>query len=146
MMMNLELWLEGLVAILLAITVVYCFILNRRLGALRGAQEEMMQLTADFSEAMRKAQGGISDLRRAGDDIGQDLQNSVNEARGLCDDLRVMTQSGEDLANRLDLGLAGGRASAKAKTDPAPTAEEGDHGASESELERELREAFRRAR
>ncbi len=143
-MVNLEIWLEALVAILLAVTVVYCFVLNRRLAALRGAQEEMVQLTADLSAAMRMAQAGISDLRKAGDEIGAELQNRVNAARGLCDELKVMTQSGEDLANRLERGREG-RNSAKSNNAGSDDAGGGGN-APESELERELKEAIRRGR
>ena len=141
-MPNLEFMLEALVAILLIVTVVYCYILNRRLVALRGAQTEMMQLTTDLSQAMQMAQAGISDLRRAGDEIGADLQEQVTRAQALSDELRVMTQSGEDLANRLEHGLVGRQDRATA----GDNSERHKPAAPESELERELREAIGRSR
>lgn len=161
--MNLEVILEALVAVLLAVTVVYCFILNRRLSALRGAQEEMLKLTNDFSLAMTKAQAGIHELRQAGAQVGQELQERVGEARAMRDELKSITQTGNDLADRLEHGLVGGRrapsggkAPATPSTGPATDSRQGgeiadslaDEGEDlgESRIERELREAIRRAR
>jgi len=135
-----ELILESLVAILLLVTVVYCYVLNGRLANLRNSQDEMRQLLDDFAVAMAKAETSVGELRQASNEIGADLQERVVEARSLSDELKVMVQSGDDLANRLEEGLIGRRTETRASED----AETGEGTRSESE--RELLEALRRAK
>ena len=139
--MMIEIILETLVAVLLIVTVIYCYVLNRRLASLRDSQAEMVQLLDDFAVAMEKAQSGVSELRQASASIGEELQQRVSAARALSDELRVMTQSGDDLANRLEKGLIGRLSNDK------PTEENStDRESGRSESERELLEALRRAK
>lgn len=138
--MNLEIWLEALVAVLLAVTVVYCYVLNRRLASLRGGQDEMMALMDQFTDATRNAEASVSDLKAASQDVGADLSKKIEAARALSDELAVMTQSGDDLAGRLERAIStrpgGGDTGGEQRRAEGPR----------SESERELLEALKRAR
>lgn len=136
--MNLEFFLEALVAVLLLVTVGYCWQLNRRLIVLRGAQGELGRLLEEFGRATRSAEAAIQELKRAGGESGQQLEERVRQARALCDELSVMTQSGNGLAERLERGAAGRR---PAEEEPARP-----RTAARSESERELIAALRQAR
>lgn len=135
--MNLEFFLEALVAVLLMVTVGYCWQLSRRLSVLRGAQGELGRLLEEFARATHSAENAISELRRASGESGQQLEDRVRQARALCDELSVMTQSGNGLAERLERGAAGRR---------APEEEPARPRAARSESERELIAALRQAR
>jgi hypothetical protein len=135
--MNLEFFLEALVALLLIVTVGYCWQLNRRLAALRGAQGELGRLIEDFGRATRSAEQAIQELKRAGAESGQQLDERVRQARALCDELTVMTQAGNGLAERLERGASGRRP--VEEDSPRPRAPR-------SESERELIAALRQAR
>ena len=136
-----EIILETLVAVLLVVTVIYCYVLNRRLATLRDSQAEMVQLLDDFAVAMEKAQSGVSELRQVSASIGKELQQRVSAARALSDELRVMTQSDDDLANRLEKGLIGRQSNDKpVEDDPA------DRESERSESESVLLAALRRAK
>jgi len=135
--MNLEFFLEALVAVLLMVTVGYCWQLNRRLSFLRGAQGELGRLLEEFGRATRSAESAIQELRRAGGESGQQLEERVRQARALCDELSVMTQAGNGLAERLERGADGRRASDDEPARPR---------AVRSESERELIAALRQAR
>ncbi|MBT3534658.1 MAG: hypothetical protein HN478_12320, partial [Rhodospirillaceae bacterium] len=102
-----DLILNGVVAVLLLITVIYCLILNRRLTALRGNQDEMRQLLSQFTLATRQAEASVSELKEASDQIGVALGQRVTEARALADELTSITQSGNNLADRIERGLVG---------------------------------------
>ena len=139
--MNLELWLETLVAVLLVVTVVYCYMLNRRLANLRNGQEEMMALMDQFTEATRSAEASVSNLKAASREVGEDLSRKIEVARALSDELSGMTQSGDDLAGRLERAVSprhGGGSAMGGEQQDAETAR--------SESERELLEALKRAR
>ncbi|MDP6876711.1 MAG: DUF6468 domain-containing protein [Alphaproteobacteria bacterium] len=157
-----ELWLDGLVAILLLVTVVYCLVLNHRLTALRGNQGEMRKLLADFTAATQAAETSVNHLKMASDHAGAALDQKITDARALADELSSITQSGGRLAERIESGLVNrplpgqpgaagrgaeirnsGRAAEKAPKLPQETEE---LPGKLSESERELAEILRQAR
>ncbi len=140
---HMELWLDGLVAILLLITVGYCLVLNRRLTALRGNQVEIRQLLSAFAEATRQAEDSISHLKIAGDQIGVVLDQRITKARSLADELNSITQSAGRLADRIESGLG---ARPGADQGAAVYGDSEDAPAKISESERELAEILRQAR
>jgi hypothetical protein len=134
--MNAEFLLEALVAALLVVTVGYCWQLNRRLGALRGAQAELGRLLQEFGRATRSADAAIVELKKASGETAQQLEERVRQARALCDELTVMTQAGNGLAERLERGAT--RRTSANDAGPAHPAR--------SESERELLAALRQTR
>jgi Tfp pilus assembly protein PilO len=138
---NVELWIEAVVAALLAVTVGYCFVLNRRLRDLRGSQGEMRQLIEEFTVAMRDAEAGLNELRISGQAITRDLSEQLAKGRALHDELKIMTESGNVLADRIERGLVGRGSGARSASGFERM---GDDERSESE--RELIEALRQSR
>lgn len=96
-----DLVLEGLVAILLFATVVYCAMLNRRLKALRSGQDGLRQLIHDLQVATEQAQAGIGGLKEASDVIGKDLDDKLTQGRTLAEELTLMVEAGDRIADRL---------------------------------------------
>ena len=107
--MTIGLLLDGLVAGLLATTIIYCFLLHRRLTALRDAQAEMAELITQFNAAADRAKSGVDTLKQATTAAGRDLQAELRKARAMTDDLVVMSESGERLAERLERGIDSAR-------------------------------------
>jgi hypothetical protein len=140
---SMALWLDGLVAILLVVTVGYCLMLNRRLTGLRANQAEMRKLLSDFTEATKQAEISVSHLKTASDRISGSLDDRMTEARALADELASITQSGGRLAERIENGLVG-RANPAQRAAPKP--EDQDATVKMSESERELAEILRQAR
>ena len=137
--MTVAFWVEVFVAVLLVVTVAYCFILNRRLSELRGAQGELQKIMTEFADATRVAETGLSDLRHAGAQIAGDLKAQVDDARALYDELKIMTESGNELADRIEKGLVG-------RNEPTAPSVSDDDITARSESERELIEALRQPR
>ena len=146
--MTVGLLLDGIVAALLAATIVYCFLLHRRLAALRGAQAEMAKLVVEFNTATERAKAGVEDLKQVTAEAGQDLQTEIGKARAMADELMLMTESGERIATRLEAGIGNGRGKATAlrKREAIPTGGAADGAQPRSEAERELMQALRQAR
>lgn len=140
--MNLEFWLEALVAVLLLVTAGYCFVLNRRLSVLRSSRDEMQRLLDEFVAATSKAENSIDKLKQASADVGNALQERVGAARELADELSMIVQTGGSLADRLEERLMSSSASARERGAIGQRSETGV----QSESERELREALRRVR
>ena len=153
--------LDGVVAALLAATITYCFILYRRLNVLREASAEMRQVLAGFNAATARAQSGVAVLKQLSGDSAGALQDRIEKARSLSDELQFMTEAAAHAAERLEAGLDARRAQAgeDAATEggtvvPLATAP-GGAGAGlgadeeitvESEADRELLSTLRRTR
>lgn len=133
--------LEGFVAALLIATMVFCWRLNRRLNEMRDAKAEMSQLIAELDRATNRAARAIADLRAASDGAGASLERRVGEAQSLTDDLKLMIDAGERLADRLDGGIeTARRAVPRENTIPFPDA------AARSDAERDLAKMLRRVK
>lgn len=103
--------LEMLVAALLVVTITYCVILDRRLRALRSGEDGLKDVILGLNDATLRAQQSIQHLGKSGDEAGNKLTNLVREARALTDELSLMLEAGDNLANRLERASqsAGGR-------------------------------------
>lgn len=99
--MPVALILESLVAVLLIVTIGYCFILNRRLGLLRGDQTELNEVVRVLNEAADKARNSVEHLRRSSVSIAEELSDKITAGRALSDELGVIVESGNSLADRL---------------------------------------------
>jgi len=105
---------DGVIAILLGVTIFYCFLVNKKLQALRSGKDELKGVIEGLSVATANAQTSIEQLKHAGRDVIGSLDQSVRDGRGLADELSLMIEAGNNLANRLE----GGRRADGAKTSP----------------------------
>lgn len=121
--MNLSLIMDGTIALLLVVTIIYCAILMRKLNNLRSAQSELRQIIKGFGDAIAKAETSIHELRKAGDEAAQalderidtrrrDLEAQISKATELANDLEFMTDAGNKLADRLETGISDARTAA----------------------------------
>ena len=140
--------LDGLVAALLLATVIYCFILNRRLSVMRDAQSEMRNLISEFNRAIEQARSGVETLKETAADAGDQLGREIDKARAMADELLVMTGSGERLAERLegDIGKVRGTTRQAAATEPEAGGQQSGKNRWRSDAERELFQALRQTR
>lgn len=115
--MDYKLVLDVIVAILLATTIVYAVILNSRLAQLRKNRDELARLVAAFNDATARAEGGIPKLRRATEEAGATLQERVEKAQSVRDDLAFMIERADNMASRLEGAV---RTAREAKPAPAP--------------------------
>lgn len=143
--MTVSLILDGVVAVLLVATIAYCVILNRRLAAMRGNQDEFRRIVASFNEATTRAEAGIAHLKLVGKEIDRVLKEQVGEAQALYDELVFLTDHGDRLAGRLGDSISAARGLAAELGDGIETggetlAAESPRGLSKAE--RELIEAL----
>ncbi len=132
-----ELLLEAVVAVLLLVTVIYSVVLHRKLNALRDSQGEMRGVIDDFRNAIGSAEATLQRLRGSGRESVGELGELNLKAAALRDELKVMLDSGDSLAGRLE---------AAALSAPRPAAAgalAGQGGESFSDMERELISAMR---
>lgn len=103
--MTLSLIVEIALSALLAATLVYCALLERRLTALRKGQDGLKDIIADLSGAIAHAGASMRMLKAAASGAAETLDERVRQARGLIDELSLLTASGERIAVRIERGM-----------------------------------------
>lgn len=103
--MNLSLIVEIALTVLLAATVIYCAILERKLSHLRSGQDGLKKIIAELNEAIVSAGASMRMLKTAAATAGQDLDQRVTRGRSLADELSLLLASGERIAERMERGL-----------------------------------------
>jgi len=101
-------------AALLAVTITYCWTLNRRIQILQDSKSELAQLLKHFDESTARASESIIALQSASKKIGENIQHRVDKANFLLDDLSVLIERGDKLVNQLEADMAVNRAKNRA--------------------------------
>jgi hypothetical protein len=101
--------LDLIVSILLIATIGYAVMLNQRLTQLRKNRDDLAKIIVSFNEATVRAESSIPKLRKAAEDAGHTLQERVEKAQSLRDDLAFMIERADTMANRLENGVRSAR-------------------------------------
>ncbi|WP_033068912.1 DUF6468 domain-containing protein [Thalassospira australica] len=100
--MDFAFYLDLLMIVLLAATIVYAIILNRKLAAFRRSREDMQNFLTAFNAANERAESSITALRDMAEQSGEKLREDIEKASALNEDLTFMVDRGESIANRLE--------------------------------------------
>ena len=96
--MSWTLALDVLIALLLAGTITTTFLLNRRLAVLRADRDELDKLAQNFLHATQRADDGVAGLKVS----ALTMQERIEAARTLADDLDFLIERGAGVADRLE--------------------------------------------
>ncbi|MBL6934235.1 MAG: hypothetical protein ISR48_02375 [Alphaproteobacteria bacterium] len=122
------LFTDGMIAILLVVTIVYCIILSKRLNSFRRNEAEFQSLVSSFNQATARAEDSIIALRETAEHIRGNLHMEVEDAKTLYEDLTFIIERGDSLANRL-----GGVSSSSGETVADASEAGGDEDNSEAD-------------
>ena len=75
--------LEGFLALLLLIAIVYCMRLDGKLKALRNGNMRMLEAAKELQSSVIHAQNAVTALRRSADAAGRELQLKIDEAKAV---------------------------------------------------------------
>lgn len=100
--MPLSLVMDIVIATLLAVTIFYAIRLSKHLDDFRSNRSAMERLIRDLSSQITRAQEGVTHLDDAARASGQELRKLIEKATGITDELDIMTESGNKVAERLD--------------------------------------------
>jgi hypothetical protein len=79
--------LEGLLALLLAACLIYCWRLERKLAALRDGQDGIHAAARELNNAVQRAELAVRALRGSADEAGRDLQARIDTAQAISEKL-----------------------------------------------------------
>jgi hypothetical protein len=139
-------WLLELALVtLLAATLFHAVRLERALGVLKHDRAQLQELIAGFNASTRQAENGIERLRAAADGAGQQIAGKVDSGLALKDDLILLIDRGDKLADRLEALIRAGRPLASAPPRLTVVAEQAAEPRVRSQAERDLLRALRKA-
>lgn len=99
---TLSLVLDGIILILLVATIIYTARLSLYLKKFKENRKELKKIIKELSSHIDKADKAIDGLHDVAADAGQDLQLRLNKANSMFDELDMVVQTGDALANRLE--------------------------------------------
>lgn len=102
----LNLLVNIIMAVLLAVTISYCWMLNRRIQILQDSKSELSQLLKHFDESTKRASESIVALQTTSKKIGENIQARIDKANYLIDDLAFMLEKGAKLSDKLEANMA----------------------------------------
>jgi Domain of unknown function (DUF6468) len=111
-----ELIVDGVLALLLVAVIVVCTIVYRRLGTIKAGQAELKTLVNQLNSAAMVAQRSVEALKASAQDVAGQLTLESQKASAILDELSLMTEAGNNLADRIEKGLTGANS---AKTLPS---------------------------
>jgi hypothetical protein len=118
---NLTFYLEMALDVLLAFTLTYCVILERRLAAVRRGQEGLSRTIGELNMAISGAGASLRALKAAAGEAAQTLDERLKRARLHIDELSVLTASGERIAQRMEGAAATPRVAREIPDMPLPS-------------------------
>lgn len=93
--------IESLVAVLLAVTVGYCVVLDRKLQRLRADEGQMRATVIDLGMATDRAERAIEALRKTLADCDQSLAERLRIAERTTQDLESRIRTGGEVLGRI---------------------------------------------
>ena len=121
MTFNLNFFMELGLEILLAFTLVYCVVLERRLAAVRRGQEGLKTHIGELNRAISGAGASLRALKAAANEAAGTLDERLKRARLHIDELGVLTASGERIASRMEGAAAAPRVAREIPDMPLPS-------------------------
>ena len=118
---DLTFYLELGLEVLLAFTLCYCVVLERRLAAVRKGQEGLSRLVGELNMAISGAGASLRALKAAAGEAAQTLDERLKRARLHIDELSVLTVSGERIAQRMEGAAASPRVAKEIPDMPLPS-------------------------
>jgi hypothetical protein len=114
-------YLELALEVLLAFTLGYCMILERRLAAVRKGQEGLKRHIGELNMAIAGAGASLRALKTAAGEAAHTLDERLKRARLHIDELSVLTTSGERIAQRMESAAATPRVAREIPDMPLPS-------------------------
>ena len=112
---SLGLVIEGLVAILLVLTIGYCMLLNKRLKRLKADEQSLKATIGELITATEIAERAIGGLKHTVRDVNEDLGSQIASAAELSQKLSKQLVQGDVVLQRITRIAVAAR-----PTDPEP--------------------------
>ena len=117
--------IDGALILLLSAVLIGGYRLNRRIADMRDGQAQLADLVTGLDRATDRAQQAIGTLKEESEAAKSDLHLEARKARAMIDELTLITEAGDNLANRLEQQVSARR---EASTTSFPSRDTGNSG------------------
>jgi Tfp pilus assembly protein PilO len=112
--------IEGLVAVLLVVTIGYCMVLNKRLQRLKSDEQSLKATIGELITATEIAERAIGGLKHAVRDVNENLGDQLASATEMSRVLTKQLAEGDDVLRRLSKIAAAARPASAAPVASEP--------------------------
>ena len=93
---------DVLIVILLGATIFYAAKLSVYLKSFREGRVDMEKLIRELSSSIIRAESAVQSMKDNAADSGQELDQLITRAKGVSQELQIINEVGDNLANRLE--------------------------------------------
>jgi hypothetical protein len=141
---TLGLLLNLLILAALGVTIFYCLRLSRQFEQMRADRKVFETLIQGLNLASSRAEASIRSFKEVAVGNGDILQDKINKSRAMAEELEIMIQAGDSLADRLQaLAEKSRRASTDAAESPEIQTRHSQATEPRTRAEKELLEAIK---
>ena len=98
----LTLFVNGMMAVMLLITIIYCLKLNARIRILQDSKSDLARIIREFDESTKRATQSIADIHEATSRLSDNIQHKIDKAKFLATDLDYLIEKGSQVTGRGD--------------------------------------------
>lgn len=102
-----EIILNLIVLVMLAVMIIYCIVLNRRLKAFNHIKQELADIIHQLNSSTTHAQNSIAEFKNVVFEEEKKLSETLKKASEMADELDMINKTGSNLADRIERGLTG---------------------------------------
>lgn len=113
-----ELIVDAVLALLLIAAIGVSWRVYSRLGTIREGQAELKNLVDQLNGAAVMAQRSVAELKASAEEVEGRLKLEGVKAGAIADELSLMTEAGNNLADRIEQGLTGARSRQETQSVP----------------------------
>lgn len=134
--------LDIVIAILLVVSIFYCWKLNSKMQELRKNQSQFAKMINDLDKAILKAESSISELKNISIKTSNLVQEKIDQANMVSDDLEFLTSRAINYVNRFDQHLQDSKEEIKPKKFPEKPIENSQNSVNEPQEKKEKTQAI----
>lgn len=97
---------DAIIALLLVVTIGYSWRLSKKLSAFKDSKKELDYFVKEFNQAIAHADYSIGTLKTLSKEADENLQDHIEKARFLANDLSFLAHKGDNVANKLEEYIA----------------------------------------
>jgi hypothetical protein len=102
MNIGMDIILNSVIAVLLIVTIAYCWRLSKKISLLNSSKQDLMRFLDEFNSSISRAERNINELKQMGSIVDETLKQQIKKARFLANDLSFLTEKGEQIADNLE--------------------------------------------
>ncbi|MBR1648231.1 MAG: hypothetical protein IJ689_01360 [Alphaproteobacteria bacterium] len=150
-MISFELFVDIAIILLLILTIIFIWRLNRNLSIIRDNQDSLFNLAQNLNDASDKAGGAVASLKSAALETASGLEKAIRASQTSKEELTSLMKNAESLAAKLETTLIASQSAQKrlaavaalTRSIPEPKVQKQEQ---KSEAELELLKALRSIR